>query len=66
MFKKQALINLILILIPLLFVIFSIVRPYLEKREKAESMQKEETQNRRENAETRRDDQLQQGEKRGR
>jgi len=66
MFKKEALINLILILIPLLFVRFSIIRPYLEKREKAENMQRQETQKMRDNVETRRDGQTQQVGKKGR
>ena len=52
MFKRQALINLLLILIPLLFVIFGIVKPYLEKREKAVNMQMQETQKMRENSGT--------------
>jgi flagellar biosynthesis/type III secretory pathway M-ring protein FliF/YscJ len=65
MFKRQALINLILILIPRLSVIFSIIRPYLEKREKAENLQRQESQKMRENAESRRDGQTPQVEKKG-
>jgi flagellar biosynthesis/type III secretory pathway M-ring protein FliF/YscJ len=55
MFKKQAIINLLLILIPLLFVIFGIVKPYLEKREEAVNIQRQEAQKLPENSETRKE-----------